>query len=220
GSTYYHPEGECCGHCRKNSCVEEEAKLGERLRQVGESWVSAANQCVLSECVRVNEEVFIQHTNVSCRIMDMPTCPLGTELRCDTSINCCPTCQCEPVDACMMNHTLIGVGERVMVDACTNCKCVIEGGKYHLACRKMSCSPCSEGYTSEPIPGACCGRCVASSCTTQQPDGQMISLRVNTTREDGCIKHTCSVNENGELVLETVVTTCPPLDRANCLEHG
>ncbi|MCJ8733665.1 hypothetical protein PDJAM_G00226260 [Pangasius djambal] len=151
GSTYSHPEGDCCGHCHKNSCVEEDTNFGERLRQVGESWVSPDNPCVLSECVQVNEEVFIQHTNVSCRIMDMPACPLGTELHCNTADSCCPTCQCVPVDACVLNHTLIGV---------------------------------------------------------------------NTTREDGCTKHTCSVNENGELVLETVVTTCPPLDRASCLEHG
>ncbi|XP_053533763.1 von Willebrand factor [Ictalurus punctatus] len=220
GSTYSHPEGDCCGHCRKNRCVEDDPRLGERLRQVGESWVSPDNQCVLSECVQVNEEVFIQHTNVSCRIMDMPSCPLGTELHCNTADHCCPTCQCVPVDACVMNHTLIGVGERVMVDVCTNCKCVSEGGKYHLACRKMTCSPCSEGYTPEPVPGACCGRCVASSCTIQQPDRQLISLRVNTTHEEGCTKHMCRVNEDGELVLETVVTTCPPLDRASCLEHG
>ncbi|XP_053356531.1 von Willebrand factor [Clarias gariepinus] len=220
GSTYSQRVGECCGHCRKNSCVVEDTRLGKRLRQVGESWVSADNQCVFSECVQVNEEVFIQHTNISCRLMDMPVCPLGTELHCDTANGCCPSCQCVPVDACVLNHTLIGVGERMMVDVCTNCKCVIEGGKYHLACRKMSCSPCSEGYILEPIPGACCGRCVASSCNMQRPDGQLISIGVNTTREDGCIKHTCSVNEKGELVLETVVTTCPPLDRASCLEHG
>ncbi|XP_062861316.1 von Willebrand factor [Trichomycterus rosablanca] len=218
GTTYSHPEGDCCGHCQKSSCSEEDH--GGRLRMVGERWVSPDNRCVQSECVRVNEEIFIQHTNVSCHLMDTPSCPLGTELRCNTADDCCPTCHCVPVDACLLNHTLIGVGESVMVDACTRCRCGIEQGKYHLACRKMSCSPCAEGYTLEPVPGACCGRCIASSCSLQRPDGQLISLKVNSSREDGCSKYTCKVNEKGELVLETVVTTCPPLDRASCLERG
>lgn len=122
GTTYSHSEGECCGHCRKSSCVE-----GGRLRQasiqclfpptlclcsnalylhvkdilfnstcvqVGEQWVSPQDRCVWSQCVQVNEEVFIQHTNTSCHLMDTPTCPLGTELQCNTVEACCPTCHC------------------------------------------------------------------------------------------------------------------------------
>uniref|UniRef100_A0A8B9JR24 von Willebrand factor n=1 Tax=Astyanax mexicanus TaxID=7994 RepID=A0A8B9JR24_ASTMX len=220
GTTYSHSKGDCCGHCQKSNCVVEDGMHGGRLRMVGEQWVSPDNKCVINECVRVNEEVFIQYINVSCQLMDTPTCPLGTELRCNTADDCCPSCHCVPVDACVLNHTIIGVGERVMLDVCTNCRCVEELGKYHLSCRKLSCSPCSEGYTLEPVPGACCGRCVASACSIHRPDGQLISLQVNTTREDGCTRHSCRVNEIGELVLETVVTTCPPFNQAQCLEHG
>uniref|UniRef100_A0A8B9JTJ7 von Willebrand factor n=1 Tax=Astyanax mexicanus TaxID=7994 RepID=A0A8B9JTJ7_ASTMX len=147
---------------------------------VGEQWVSPDNKCVINECVRVNEEVFIQYINVSCQLMDTPTCPLGTELRCNTADDCCPSCHC------------------VMLDVCTNCRCVEELGKYHLSCRKLSCSPCSE-VTIVMI---------------------ILILIVNTTREDGCTRHSCRVNEIGELVLETVVTTCPPFNQAQCLEHG
>uniref|UniRef100_A0A8B9JSV2 von Willebrand factor n=1 Tax=Astyanax mexicanus TaxID=7994 RepID=A0A8B9JSV2_ASTMX len=202
GTTYSHSKGDCCGHCQKSNCVVEDGMHGGRLRMVGEQWVSPDNKCVINECVRVNEEVFIQYINVSCQLMDTPTCPLGTELRCNTADDCCPSCHC------------------VMLDVCTNCRCVEELGKYHLSCRKLSCSPCSEGYTLEPVPGACCGRCVASACSIHRPDGQLISLQVNTTREDGCTRHSCRVNEIGELVLETVVTTCPPFNQAQCLEHG
>ncbi|KAK1784997.1 hypothetical protein P4O66_018435, partial [Electrophorus voltai] len=220
GTIYSHSEGTCCGHCRRSSCVEEDTVHGGHLRAVGEQWVSPENQCVLMECVQVNEEVFIQHTNVSCHLKDTPSCPLGTELQCNTIESCCPACHCAPVDACVLNHTLIGAGERVMVDTCTHCKCTEQQGKYHLTCRKLGCSPCSEGYILEPVPGSCCGRCVASACFTQQSDGQLINVPVNSTHEDGCSKHTCSVNEHGELVLETAVTICPPLDREHCLQHG
>lgn len=146
-----------------------------------------------------------------------------------------------------------------MVDACTHCRCLNELGKYHLSCRKMSCSPCSEviffiisrsisivvisifiisitpsflilsscsfsfsassfyscsyyfcnlivviitvscspaspsphhkclfkdfvcvfqGYILEPVPGSCCGRCVASACSILRPDGQLVTLQV------------------------------------------
>lgn len=107
-----------------------------------------------------------------------------------------------------------------MLDVCTHCECVGDKRSYRLSCRKMSCSPCSEGYTMEPIPNACCGRCVATACSVRRPDGELITLKANTTRTDGCTKHTCSVNKDEELVLETLVTTCPPFDRKSCLEHG
>uniref|UniRef100_A0A8C2F5D3 von Willebrand factor n=1 Tax=Cyprinus carpio TaxID=7962 RepID=A0A8C2F5D3_CYPCA len=219
GTTYSHSEDECCGHCRKSSCVE-----GGHLRQanilfnstcvqVGEQWVSPQDRCVWSQCVQINEEVFIQHINVSCHLMDTPSCPLGTELQCNTVEDCCPTCHCVPMDVCVRNQTVIAVGERVMLDVCTHCECVKDKRSYRLSCRKMSCSP---GYTLEPIPNACCGRCVATECSIRRPDGQL----ANTTRTDGCTKHTCSVNKDEELVLETLVTTCPPFDRKLCLEHG
>ncbi len=61
--------------------------------QVGEVWQSPHDKCVLHQCVKVKEEVFVSATNVSCSAMDTPSCPLGTELRCDTQ-DCCPHCHC------------------------------------------------------------------------------------------------------------------------------
>ncbi|XP_030646283.1 von Willebrand factor [Chanos chanos] len=221
GSSYHQSGGECCGRCRKSSCVEQtDAEHEGRLRLVGERWLSPDNKCVLNECVQVNEEVFISHTNISCHPVDTPTCPLGTELRCNTADDCCPTCHCVPMDACVLNHTVIGAGETVMVDVCTHCYCSEDHGKYRLSCRRTSCTPCSEGYTLEQIPGSCCGRCVASACTIQRPDGQRTILQANSTLKDGCTHYSCGVNKKGELVLETRITTCPPLDRTHCLEQG
>lgn len=61
--------------------------------QVGEVWQSPGDKCVLQQCVKVKDEVFISATNVSCSSVDTPSCPLGTELRCDTQ-DCCPRCHC------------------------------------------------------------------------------------------------------------------------------
>lgn len=62
--------------------------------QVGTEWRSPFNDCIINECVRVNDEVFVQQKNLSCSQMDVPDCPEGTELRCDQIIDCCPSCRC------------------------------------------------------------------------------------------------------------------------------
>lgn len=219
GSSFSQAEGACCGKCVRSSCLADDGTL----KQVGARWQADAIGCVWSECVRVNQEVFIAHSNVSCHMLDAPSCPLGTELQCNTVDHCCPVCHCAPLDVCVMNHTIIGAGERVMVDVCTHCECSMDEGlvkKARLSCRKITCSPCPEGYSMEPVPDSCCGHCVASACTIMRPDGQFISLKANTSREDGCVLHSCGVNREGDLVLETRVTTCPPFNRQQCLDEG
>lgn len=70
--------------------------------QVGTEWRSPFNHCIINECVRVNNEVFVQQKNLSCSQMDVPDCPEGTELRCDQIIDCCPSCRCGKL-LCMTN---------------------------------------------------------------------------------------------------------------------
>ncbi|XP_076589526.1 von Willebrand factor [Chaetodon auriga] len=228
GSLYTPAKGECCGKCTPTSCVESEGEMrgdtliGGKLRHVGEVWQSPHDKCILQQCVKVKDEVFISATNVSCSPMDAPSCPLGTELRCDTQ-DCCPRCHCAPMDACVLNHTVIGAGERLMVDVCTHCECAVEDGamkKYRLSCRRISCPACPMGYTLQKEEGACCGRCVPTTCIMQRPDGKVISLQVNTTSENGCNLYTCGVNSKGDLVLQNKVTTCPPFNRQACLDQG
>ncbi|XP_029010472.1 LOW QUALITY PROTEIN: von Willebrand factor [Betta splendens] len=228
GSTYSASKGECCGKCTPTSCVESggemrgDAQIGGKLRNVGEVWQSPHDKCVLHQCVKVNDEVFVSATNVSCSAVATPSCPLGAELRCDAR-GCCPSCRCVPVDGCVLNQTVVGAGERLMIDACTHCECALEDGalsKYRLSCRKISCPACPMGYTLQKEEGACCGRCVPTACYAQKPDGNMISLQVNTTTEDGCSSYTCGVNAKGDLVLQSKVTTCPPFNRQACLDSG
>ncbi|XP_061139991.1 von Willebrand factor [Syngnathus typhle] len=228
GSTYTQSSGECCGKCRATSCVESngelrgDALIGGTLRQVGEQWQSPRDKCVMFKCVRVNDEVFISSANISCTAMDTPSCPLGSELRCDTQ-DCCPSCRCAPLDVCVLNHTLIGAGEMFMADLCTQCECLVEGGfikEHRLSCRTTTCTPCPMGYTEQKVEGACCGRCVASTCFLQMPDGKQMSLLVNTTKEDGCTQYACGVNSKGDLALRIQTTTCLPFNRRLCLEQG
>ncbi|XP_034032461.1 von Willebrand factor [Thalassophryne amazonica] len=228
GTSYTLSKGECCGMCTPTNCVESEGQMrgdtltGEKLRQIGEVWQSPYDKCVLHECVRVNNEVFISSTNVSCSAMDTPSCPLGSELHCETR-DCCPHCYCAPLDACVLNNTVIGAGERLILDVCTHCECIVEEGvvkKYRLSCRRISCPTCPMGYTMKKEPDSCCGHCVPTACFVQKPDGQMISLQVNTTSEQGCNLYSCGLNSKGDLVLQTKITTCPSFDRQACLDHG
>ncbi|KAK1887428.1 von Willebrand factor [Dissostichus eleginoides] len=228
GSTYTPSNGECCGKCTPSSCVESAGEMrgdnlfGQNLRHVGEVWQSPHEKCVLHQCAKVKDEVFISATNVSCSAMDTPSCQLGTELRCDIE-DCCPRCHCAPMNACVLNNTVIGAGEKLMMDVCTQCECTVEDGavrKYRLSCRSMSCPTCPMGYTLQKEENACCGRCVPTACFMQGPDGNLISLQVNTTSEDGCNLYTCGVNSKGDLVLQTKVTTCPPFNRQTCLDQG
>uniref|UniRef100_A0A3Q3M4R4 von Willebrand factor n=1 Tax=Labrus bergylta TaxID=56723 RepID=A0A3Q3M4R4_9LABR len=228
GSTYTVSKDQCCGKCTPTSCVESKGVMrgdtlrGEKLRQVGEVWQSPGDKCLLNQCLKVNDEVFISERNVSCPLMDTPSCPLGTQLQCDLQ-DCCPRCRCANMDACVLNHTVIGAGETLMVDLCTYCECMVEAGavrKYTLSCRRTRCPTCPMGYTLHEEEGSCCGQCVPTACVLQRPDGEMFSVQVNTTTEDGCNQYTCSVNSKGALVLMTKVIVCPPFNRQACLDQG
>ncbi|XP_061630178.1 von Willebrand factor isoform X1 [Phyllopteryx taeniolatus] len=228
GSTYTLSRGECCGKCRQTSCVESDGEMrGDALitgtlRQVGDQWQSSINKCVIYQCERVKGELFISSTNISCSAMETPSCPLGSELRCDTQ-DCCPRCHCVPLDACVVNHTLIGAGETLMMDMCTHCECIVEGGlikKHRLSCTGTTCVPCPMGYTAQKEEGTCCGRCVPTTCFFRMPDGRQMSVQVNTTKEEGCKQFTCGINSEEDLILNILTTACPPFNRQSCLEQG
>ncbi|XP_059702157.1 von Willebrand factor isoform X2 [Haemorhous mexicanus] len=128
GYKYIVPEGECCGRCQKTAC--EELHFWPRgdedppLHEVGTEWRSPWNRCIVNECVRMNEEVFVQQKNVSCSQMDVPDCPEGTELRCDQVIDCCPSCRCVPLNGCPLNGTVIGNYRRQEIPGSCCGKCV------------------------------------------------------------------------------------------------
>ncbi|XP_007935278.1 von Willebrand factor [Orycteropus afer afer] len=226
GFTYILHEGECCGRCLPSACeVVTGSRRGDSLsywKSVGSQWTSPEKPCLLNECVRVNEEVFVQQRNVSCPQLDIPTCPVGFQLSCKIS-ECCPTCHCEPVEACVLNGTIIEPGNSLMIDVCTTCHCTIQVGVisgFKLECRKTTCKACSLGYKEEKTEGECCGRCLPMACTIQLRGGQVMTLQRDETLQDGCDSHFCKVNERGEYIWEKRITGCPPFDGHKCLAEG
>ncbi|XP_039730048.1 von Willebrand factor isoform X2 [Pteropus medius] len=210
GFTYVLHEGECCGRCLPSAC------------EVGSHWAVPGKPCLINECVRVKQEVFVQQRNISCPQLDVPTCPTGFQLSCKTS-ECCPTCHCEPVDACILNGTIIGPGKSLMIDVCTTCHCTVQVGTisgFKLECKKTTCEACPVGYKEEKIQGECCGRCLPMACTIQLRGGQIMTLKRDETLQDGCDSHFCKVNERGEYIWEKRVTGCPPFNEHKCLAEG
>nr|XP_030690524.1 von Willebrand factor isoform X2 [Globicephala melas] len=226
GFTYVLHEGECCGTCLPSACeVVTGSPRGDSQsswKSVGSHWASPEDPCLIYECVRVKEEVFVQQRNVSCPQLDVPTCPSGFQLSCQTS-DCCPTCHCEPVQACVLNGTIIGPGRSLMVDLCTTCLCTVQAGVisgFKLECRQTTCEDCPLGYEEEKMQGQCCGRCLPMACTIQLRGGQIMMLKRDETLQDGCDSHFCRVNKRGELIWEKRVTSCPPFDGHKCLAEG
>lgn len=226
GFTYVLHEGECCGRCLPAACeVVVGSPRGDSQiswKSVGSRWASPRNPCLINECVRVNEGVFVQQKNVSCPQLDVQVCPVGLQLSCHTE-ECCPVCHCEPVEACVFNGTIIGPGKSLMTDVCTSCHCTLEEGPvsgFKLECRKTTCSACPPGYKEEKLQGECCGRCLPTACTIQLRGGQIITLKRDETIQDGCDSHFCKVNEKGEYIWEKRITGCPPFDEHKCLAEG
>ncbi|VCX10152.1 unnamed protein product [Gulo gulo] len=226
GFTYVIHEGECCGKCLPSACeVVIGSRRGDSLSQwknVGSHWASPDDPCLINECVRVKEEVFVQQRNVSCPQLEVPTCPVGFQMSCKTS-ECCPTCRCEPLEACMLNGTIIGPGKSLMVDVCTTCRCTVQMGfisGFKLECRKTTCEPCPPSYKEEKNQGECCGKCLPTACTIQLRGGQIMTLKRDETLQDGCDNHFCKVNERGAYIWEKRVMGCPPFDEHKCLAEG
>uniref|UniRef100_A0A672PHD4 von Willebrand factor n=1 Tax=Sinocyclocheilus grahami TaxID=75366 RepID=A0A672PHD4_SINGR len=136
GTTYSHSEDECCGHCRKSSCVE-----GVRLRQVGEQWVS-----------HDDESSFLWKQSL----------------------------------------------KRIVSPVCMNTVTCV------LFYRDIRWSPylmLAVGYTLEPIPNACCGRCVATECSIRRPDRQLVTLKVINM----CRQRTYSTSNKPHLLCCTIM---------------
>ncbi|XP_053113872.1 von Willebrand factor isoform X2 [Hemicordylus capensis] len=227
GYEYVNKEGACCGKCLKNMCndVSSRSRGDEDVHwyEIGTEWSLPSDPCILRECVRVNEEVFIQTKNVSCRQVDSTACQFGTELRCTRNTGCCPSCHCEPVSGCILNGTIIGPGKHVLLDPCTSCLCRVQNGlymKYTLSCQKLTCEPCPKNYRLENVPDSCCGKCLQVTCAIWLKDRTIRYLQPNETVQDGCDFHYCKVNEKGDFIWEKRITVCTPFNPNQCLAEG
>ncbi|XP_061438597.1 von Willebrand factor isoform X2 [Rhineura floridana] len=227
GYKYVNKEGACCGKCLKAMCDEAfhwpQGDEDVHWHKVGSEWQLPSNPCIIRECVRVNEEVFIQTKNISCTQMEPPSCPFGTELHCNQKTDCCPSCRCKPVSGCVLNGTIFEPGKHVLLDQCTSCHCNLQRGlylKYRLTCGKITCEPCPKNYRMEKVSGSCCGKCLPTVCAIQLRNRTILYLKPNETIQDGCDSHSCKVNAKGDFIWEKRITGCPPFDANKCLSEG
>ncbi|XP_063164440.1 von Willebrand factor [Candoia aspera] len=227
GYKYVNKEGACCGKCLRTMCDDTPRwPRGDEdiiWHNVGSEWTSPSDPCIIKRCVRVNDEVFIQARNVSCRLREPINCPFATELRCDQKTGCCPSCRCEPVNGCILNGTVLAPGKRLLLDQCTSCQCTTQQGlylTYKLTCGKITCEPCPKNYRMEKISGACCGKCLPTLCNIQLRDGTILYLKPNETIQDGCDTHSCKVNQKGDFIWERKITGCPRFDSKKCIAEG
>ncbi|XP_075066326.1 von Willebrand factor [Mixophyes fleayi] len=231
---YVIKDNECCGTCKRAVCEQEiiyKGKRGDfdgsedktRWYTVGASWPSPDNPCVTNECTQVNGEVFTVQKNVSCIDIELQKCPLGFELKCYPGSECCRNCECERIPGCIHEGTMIEPGKTLIIDECSFCECSVSRGPvpaYKVACKKTRCEPCPANSVLQKVEGACCGKCLYTSCAVMLNNGRQVNVELNKTLQDGCYRYTCKATERGDLTLETRVTTCPPFDRQKCLADG
>ncbi|KAM9313180.1 von Willebrand factor [Gastrophryne carolinensis] len=233
-SKYVIKENECCGTCKRAVCKQELPSFSGRgdmditkaktlWYSVGARWTSPFDPCIVNECTQVNGEVFVIEKNVSCSDIETQNCPSGYELKCSHGSECCPTCRCDKIPGCLLNGTIIGPGKTLMMDECSSCECSFSRGPvsdYTLSCQRTTCDPCPPNSVLQKTRGACCGKCLLTSCTVMLKNGNAVNVESNKSIRDGCNTYNCKTNEKGELILETIVTSCPPFNRQKCLADG
>lgn len=170
----------------------------------------------------MNDEVVLHERNKSCSHIDVPKCPLGYELHCERFFNCCPLCQCVPGNVCLLNGSVIGVGESLKVDDCTECQCTAKQDKltYALRCSTMRCTRCPEGFIRKKESGSCCGKCVATMCMIRMKNGTLLKLQADEKMQDNCDLYRCKVSETGDFVSEKRITVCMSFDEQECRNGG
>uniref|UniRef100_A0A8C5MCI6 von Willebrand factor n=1 Tax=Leptobrachium leishanense TaxID=445787 RepID=A0A8C5MCI6_9ANUR len=200
GFRYVKQDNECCGKCVRAVCEQtfhyrsqgdiDMPQNNVKFYNVGSSWVSPYDPCIINECIQVNGEIFVMPKNMSCSDINVKKCPSGFELTCMQGSECCPLCHCEPIPGCPINGTIIGPSQTMMLDECSTCECTLETGPiltYKLSCKKIRCQPC-------PKP--------------------------NESLRDGCNFYSCKSTALGELTRETTRQECLFFNREKCLAEG
>ncbi|XP_032895484.1 von Willebrand factor isoform X3 [Amblyraja radiata] len=227
GFSYREDKDACCGRCKKAVCEERVSQRGDGdpvniIHLAGDQWTSSTNPCIMQECLEVNGEVVLHERNKSCSHIDVPKCPLGYELHCERFLNCCPLCQCVPGNVCLLNGSVIGVGESLKVDDCTECQCTVKQDKltYALRCSTVRCTGCPEGFIRKKESGSCCGKCIATMCMIHLTNGTVLKLKADEKVQDNCDLYRCKVSETGDFVSEKRITVCMSFDEQECRNGG
>ncbi|XP_072321728.1 mucin-2-like [Eucyclogobius newberryi] len=152
----------------------------------------------------------------------MPLCSLGMTLITRASV-CCDTFVCIPKEVCVFNDHEYQVGEVVPRGPCERCVCCEQKDPqtllHMLDCHALPCNThCAPGYEYQPILGACCGKCVQTSCFVTVGNVSHILQPGEQWSPDNnpCVKFECVRIGNQFLTVETK-TVCPPFDPKDCI---
>jgi len=192
----------CCTQtrCECDVCDSEEAVCKENEHIVYEQINPCCKKstCVCNEC----QEISITCKNGWITVEETDSCG-------------CKHRSCSPPEMCVHNDESYKPGTTWNEDVCTECSCPLEpnsNGEFEAKCTSVSCGRCSSGYTYVPVPGACCGDCVPTTC---HYDG--VEHTVGQTwaaKNDTCNSCKCEMNkETGEVYTTCSKPSCAPLDK-------